>query len=317
MSLIPCPECEGVVSDQAEICPHCGLGSPGAVAERLAAAPRPLDPIAAKEGGPVWPVVMWTGGFLVLGVLLNAAVMAGAIAQSGDWNVEGRFQWFATTSFFVTGTVGLTVGLARRLRHRPHQYWKAVALLVLGLVVGTGVVLGQARVSAGDSSTGGSPQAASAPPSTAAQRPTTTRAENPLADPNYIVECRRRFLANPHRTDCDGVFELRYLVFNYYWTEEFAPLQAEVSAAAKAGDHASAQVRCEVGRSDAARVSERLLGWEDNALRRIAIPWFQEIEYFLAACAQGQWKEANESTARIWDYLREACPMMGCVVSDN
>lgn len=316
MTLIACPECEGVVSDLAEICPHCGLGSPGVVAERLAVGPSQPN-LAARDIGPVWPVVVWTASFLVLGVLLNAAIVAGAIALSGDWSIEHRIQWFRTTSFFVTGAVGLTIGLARRKRHRPHQYWKVVALLILGLLVGTGVVLGQARASAGDPSTAGSPQAASAPPSTAAQRPTTTRAEKPLADPNYIVECRRRFLANPHRTDCDGVFELRYLVYNYYWTEEFTPLRAEVSAATNAGDHASAQVKCEVGRSRAARVSERLFSWEDNALRRIAIPWFQEIEYFLAACAQGQWKAANESTVRIWDYLREACPLMGCRVSDG
>lgn len=301
MALVDCPECESVVSDSASACPHCGHPNPGKVVER--------NNGAQSQPGPLWPVFVWAVGFLILGILLDVAVDVAAIAISGDWNAEYHLEWFETASFYATPLIGVFIGLARRHRHRQNHHGRFAIGLSLVLVLGVGFILVEAtRV--GAASQNSTPVAAESETTTTtrAKATTTTTSEydRQIEEMQRRSECLEAFRSNPSNTDCDGAFRLEEFLLAYYWEEEYLPLWEEVRGHADAGDWAAARVTCELGRSGASDVSQRLLSWDDSSLRRIAIPWLQEMEFALTACAQGQWELVKESGDRINEYLEEA-----------
>ena len=89
MALIQCPECEGKVSDQAPVCPHCGFplssshGSPAA-ATTAAAAQEPEG--ISHEALPGYPgkPYHWTDRIPVAFILVWGGMLIGVIGGGGD-----------------------------------------------------------------------------------------------------------------------------------------------------------------------------------------------------------------------------------------
>ena len=78
MSLIPCRECGRIVSDQAEICPQCGIPTPDCRIH--AARSRPLGWIVHLLLSPLYGALGCYGGcFLYFLVALLIAIIAATL----------------------------------------------------------------------------------------------------------------------------------------------------------------------------------------------------------------------------------------------
>ncbi len=111
-------------------------------------------------------------------------------------------------------------------------------------------------------------------------------------------------------TDCDGEAELSWLIYDYYWIEQWLPLFEELDAAYAERDEARMRILCQVASGERAAVASRIPSWEQSPLREIANPWFQEMEVALTACVGGEWGVVNDSRQRVRAYRDEACPLI-------
>jgi hypothetical protein len=93
MALIECPECEGVVSDRALACVHCGFPIVG------------FDRMPAMASGRRVQTVEQTSKAIKANIILGLATMAGGVAggslgMAGGWMLAGAgFAWFAVAAF--------------------------------------------------------------------------------------------------------------------------------------------------------------------------------------------------------------------------
>jgi hypothetical protein len=335
MSLVECLECGGVVSDAASTCPHCGHPSPA----RSTGSGAPLTPdrrsqasevgkpeVLTPEARAFWSVGLWTVGFFILGVAVNAGIEAAGIAASGDfgWSTTYRSSWFRVLVPYVTAAIGALIGLARRRGGTRGPFGYVSLGLSLVLAMGIGMVL----VGAAKETARSEIATVAAQSTTTSRQPTTTTTDlldrwvycsedsqlmkDTDCDGEAVPFDRWSYCLDNFRedTDCDGVAELSWLVFDYYWIEQWLPLWEEVAAAAQEQDEPRARVLCQVASGERAVVATRIPSWEQGPLREIALAWFQEMEVALTACANGEWGVVDDSRERVHAYLAEACPLI-------
>jgi hypothetical protein len=131
MALIQCPECEGKVSDQAPVCPHCGFplagpaaatpaaatamasgGTSGISEEPLTEAAYPGKPYHWSDRIPVAFILFWGG--MLIGVMGGGGDMVDSLQGNGiqaeertligwlAWGmVIGGIVWFVGKNFLA------------------------------------------------------------------------------------------------------------------------------------------------------------------------------------------------------------------------
>lgn len=307
MVLTDCVECDGLVSDAAAACPHCGHPAPASSNEIQPAQATATTTQAPAASGPIWRVFLWAIGFFVLGVLLNGLVEAAGIWASDDFirsNVyRGSWVWLLVP--YALASVGLFIGLARRHRGGPNPYrWLATALTI-AVVAGIAVVLvaaASSEASAGDA------RAIAVDTTTTTTTVPTTSTTSPLDRRLYCLE---NYVSD---ISCDGEVPLSYLVFDHYWIERWRPLRNELIEANREQDEARMSITCELERDDLSAMTDRITSFEDASLREVSLAWFGEMERMLVACATGRWEAMVESDERVREYFRQAClRIAGCV----
>lgn len=331
MALVECSECRGVVSEAAAACPHCGHPNP-AVVDGTQAHPTQLNDDTTRNGQAskpktkaLWPVLLWAVGFFVLGVGVNVAIEAAGIAISADyaWSHTYRSSWMRVLVPYTTAGVGGLIGLARRNRGTRGVYGYVSAGLTLVLATGIAVVLIHTaqRATTDDPAVAAQSMVTSTLPAT-----TITDAMDDLVwcveagGLREEAECsgetlpfdRWSYCLDNFRDDtsCDGEAELSWLLYDYYWVEQWIPLWGGVRAAFDDEDEARARILCQVAIAESTSVANRISLWPRSPLRDIAVPWLHEMEVRLAACASGEWPVVNDSYERVREYFLEACPLI-------
>lgn len=330
MALVECSECRGVVSEAAAACPHCGHPNP-AVVDGTQAHPTQLgddttrDRKESKPKKAFWPVLRWAVGFFVLGVGVNVAIEAAGIAISADyaWSQTYRSSWIRVLVPYTTAGVGGLVGLGRRSRGTREAYVYLSAGLTLFLATGIAV----AMIHGAQGAVADDPAVASQSTVTSTLPVTTTTdamddwvwcaeagvlREEAECDGETLSFDRWSYCLDNFRDDtsCDGEAELSWLLYDYYWVEQWIPLWGEVNDAFDDKDEARARILCQVAIAESTSVANRLSSWPRSSLRDIAVPWLHEMEVRLAACASGEWPVVNDSYERVREYFLEACPLI-------
>lgn len=299
MALATCIECGGTVSDAATACPHCGHPKPGDLSH---ATP---EPETGKRR--LWPVIIWSVGFFLGGVLVNSLVGTIGIYLADDfaWELDYRNTWLWSVLPYIGAVIGGLIGLGRENRPSRFPYGKSAAALAGITVLALGVVL----LGATDRSDGTSPDVIGAPQTTTTSTPeSTTSTEDP-------TRCLTVSVAES--TECDGEAPLSYLVYDYYWQDEWLPLTREIGALADKDDRAGIRVACQLAKSERQAVAQRITAWDRTELRNLSEEWFMQMELVLAACANGEWEVANAAIQLVNEQMAEACDeMRSCFIAD-
>lgn len=333
MSLVECVECSGVVSQEAAACPHCGHPNPaarGTGKPESSPADQHDEVTEAPRRRPLLPVVLWVLGFFVIGVALNGAVEAAGIAISGnfDWGYSYRPTWFRVLVPYAVAAIGGFIGLARQKRGTRHPFGYISLGLSLVLAGGIGLVLMGVANEAGPGDNAPVVTQTTISQSALTSTQLTTSTTSLLDSWVYCLDdsqltkdtdcsgeaisfdqwehCLDNFRED---SDCDGWVRLSWLVFDYYWVEEWLPLWEEV-AEYQNKDEARAQILCQMEIGQPTAVAQRTLSWESSPLRDIATPWLEEMEVALAACSNGEWRVVDDSLNRVNAYRNEVCPLI-------
>lgn len=310
MALIKCVECAGVVSDAAPTCPHCGHPGPGTDARPTGEATKDVDS-SGKSGGksrPVWSVFLWTIGGFVVGVIANGLIEAAGIAVT-DWDFSSgyRSSWVWSVFPYAVAVVALFAGLARRHRGKGNLYRNLAWISSVLLLLGVGLILfGAYQVFNGYEGAANDDdpiEAVGTTTSSTVPQPTTSTTS--LGD--RMIYCLDNY---PTDTGCDEnpSISIGYLVYDYYWQDQWLPLWEEVSEAADNQDESRARIVCELATPERDSIEARIVSWpQEDPLRELALSWLREMEIQLTACTNGEWETVSESWERNSVYLEEVC----------
>ncbi|WPL14109.1 MULTISPECIES: zinc ribbon domain-containing protein [Thiorhodovibrio] len=94
MALIQCPECEGKVSDQAPVCPHCGFPLRSDTGSSSSSSSALADPAHSSEEGSASPQLSpnaypgkpyhWSDRIPVAFILFWGGMLVGVMGSNGD-----------------------------------------------------------------------------------------------------------------------------------------------------------------------------------------------------------------------------------------
>jgi len=230
-------------------------------------------------------IVLWAVGGFLTGVLANAAIEAGGIALSGDfdWGLTSQPTWFRVLLPYVFAALGAVIGIARANQVSTNQYRVLALGLSALLAVAIGVVLNEAR---GQGSQAGA----------FATESTTTVTTTPTTSTSLTLP----------------PIEINLVFYNEtvrFWNDTWIPTVEQVVELANAGDEANARIECELVRGNADEIIEDAMFYVDSEMRRLIIGMLRQMETFLGQCSLGDWESAESPKQLVTSYMErvKAC----------